>query len=257
MNQQNYWQLIWSLARTDFKLRYHGSILGYVWALFKPLALFAILNFVFSQVFNPLKTGNRYFSLQLIISIILFSFFAEGTMAGLTSLLNKSGLITKIYVPRWIIIVSSTVQSTLIFSVNLIVIVIFFAWYQLWPGMSGILTFGFYILLTYTIIISFSFIAAPLYVKYRDLAHFWEVVSSALFYAAPIVYPLDILPPKYHPIILTNPIGFLVHYTKTALTENRLAPLWQNALFTSLVLMFFFVSLIIFFKLEPHVAENL
>jgi ABC-2 type transport system permease protein len=254
---ENYFELMWALSRTDFKLRYHGSILGYIWAILKPLALFLILNFVFSHVFNSITTGHRYFSLQLITSIILFNFFAEGTMAGLTSFTTKSGLITKIYVPRWIIVVASTVQSTLIFLMNLIVIVIFFFWYEVWPGLPGILTFVFYILLTYTLIISFSFIAAPLYVKYRDLSHIWEVVSSALFYAAPIVYPLDILPREYQPIILANPIGFIIHYNKTALTENHYATFWQNATFASLVLMFFFISFIIFHRLEARVADNL
>lgn len=178
-------------------------------------------------------------------------------MAGLISFPNKSALITKIYVPRWIIIVASTIQSTLIFLMNLIIIVIFFVWYGVWPGLMGILTFVFYIMLTYTIIISFSFIAAPLYVQYRDLSHIWEVVSAALFYAAPIVYPLNILPSNYQPIILANPMGFIIHYTKTALTENHWAPFWQNATFASLVLIFFFISLLIFSRLESRVADNL
>jgi ABC-type polysaccharide/polyol phosphate export permease len=140
---------------------------------------------------------------------------------------------------------------------NLIIIVIFFVWYDFLPSLPGIMTFVFYIFLTYTIIISFSFIAAPFYVQYRDISHIWEVVSLAPFYAAPIVYPLNILPTKYHPIILANPMGFIIHYTKTALTQNHWAPFWQNAVFTSLVLMLFFISLLIFFRLESRVADNL
>ena len=75
---ENYKELIWALAKTDFKLRYHGSALGYLWAILKPLLMFTILNFVFSSLFNPRGTGNEYYSLQLLLGIILFNFFSTG-----------------------------------------------------------------------------------------------------------------------------------------------------------------------------------
>jgi len=254
---ENYWELVWALARTDFKLRYHGSILGYVWALLKPLLTFLILNFVFSTIFNPKNSGVQHFSLQLLVSIMLFNFFSEGTMAGLNSLLSKSSLVTKIYVPRWTIVVASTVNATLIFIMNLIVIAIFFAWYGFWPGLAAVATFGFFILLTFLLILSFSFIAAPLYVKFRDLSQIWEVAIQALFYGSPIVYPLQIIPAKYHLILLANPIGFIIHFNKMALTENHYPTLVQISIFTGLIVILFFASLFIFKKLEPKVAENI
>ena len=91
--KNNHLQLLWILAKTDFKLRYHGSILGYVWALLKPLLIFLILNFVFSNLFGR---GIENYSLQLLTGIIMWNYFAEGTMVGLSSLLNKAGIITKI-----------------------------------------------------------------------------------------------------------------------------------------------------------------
>jgi len=78
-----------------------------------------------------------------------------------------------------------------------------------------------------------------------------------MFYAAPIVYPLSILPQKYHSIILANPIGYIIHFTKMALTENHYAPLWQNSLFASLVLVFFFVGILTYRKTEAKIAENI
>jgi ABC-type polysaccharide/polyol phosphate export permease len=255
--RNNYWQLIWSLAGTDFKLRFHGSILGYIWALLKPFSIFLILNFVFSSIFNPLKSGTQYYSIQLIVSIIIFNFFAEGTMFGLNSLVSKSTLITKVYIPRWIIIVASTIQSMLLFLMNIIVIVIFFVWYSYWPGISAVFIFAFYSILTYILIVSFSFIAAPIYVKFRDLSHIWEVTCSALFYASPVIYPLNIIPSKYRMIILVNPMGFIVHFTKTALTENHMATLWQNSIFTGFVLALFLISLAVYHALDPNVADNI
>ena len=146
---ENYWELVWALARTDFKLRYHGSVLGYVWALLKPLLHFFILNFVFSTIFNPRNSGIQHFSLQLLTSIMLFNFFSEGTMAGLNSLLGKASLVTKIYVPALDDCDRFDDQRDLIFAMNLIIIAVFFTWYGFWPGIPAILMFVFFILLTF------------------------------------------------------------------------------------------------------------
>jgi len=254
---ENYWELVWALARTDFKLRYHGSVLGYVWALLKPLLTFLILNFVFSTIFNPRNSGIEYFSLQLLVSIMLFNFFSEGTMAGLNSLLGKASLVTKIYVPRWTIVIASTINAALIFAMNLIIIVIFFIWYGYFPGIPAILTFAYYIILTFILILSFSFIAAPLYVRFRDIQQIWEVAIQAIFYGAPIVYPLQIIPAKYHTILLANPIGFIIHFNKLALTQNHYATATQTGVFAAFVGILFVASLFIFRRLEPKVAEHI
>ncbi|MBM3256522.1 MAG: ABC transporter permease [Candidatus Moranbacteria bacterium] len=254
---ENYRELIWMLAKTDFKLRYHGSVLGYVWAILKPLLMFLILNFVFSSIFNPRNTGTSHYSLQLLTSIMLFNFFAEGTMAGLNSFIHKSQLITKIYVPRWTIVVAATLNSFLIFLMNLVVIALFFAWYRFLPSGLAVLTFLAYIVLTYLLILGFSFIAAPLYARFRDLSQIWEVIVSAMFYATPIVYPLSLLPQKYHPIILVNPIGYIVHFTKMALTENHYASPYQNLIFVAFTVAFFLIGFGVYRKMEPKIAENI
>lgn len=256
-HHENYKELIWTLAKTDFKLRYHGSVLGYVWALLKPLLLFLILNFVFSSIFNPRNTGAEYFSLQLLTSIIIFNFFAEGTTSGLMSLMNKSTLVTKIYVPRWTIILASTINAALIFLTNLIVIIIFFAFHQYLPSPQAVGFFIFFILLTYLLILAFSFIAAPLFLKFRDLQQIWDVAVTAMFYAAPIVYPLAILPAWTHKIILLNPIAFIIHWTKTTLIENRFPPAFQIFLFVGILVLEMAISFMIYKKLEKRIAETI
>ncbi len=255
--QENYLQLIWTLAKTDFKLRYHGSFLGYIWAVLKPLLMFLILNFVFSSVFNPKNTGTEYYSIQLIVSIILFNFFGEGTMAGLGSLIQKSALVTKIYVPRWTIIVASTLNSLMVFLMNIFVVIIFFIWYGFLPSGLAILNFILFIVLTYLIILGFAFIAAPLFVKFRDLSQIWEVLVSALFYASPIVYPLSILSDEYRKIILFNPMAYIIHFNKTALVEGRFAPAGDLAIFVVIVVLFFASSLLVYKKMEAKIAENI
>ncbi len=237
---RKYKNLIWVLAITDFKLRYQNSVLGYVWALLQPLLLFTILNFVFSSLFAR-DGGIEYYSLQLITSLMIFLFFSEATSAGLRSLVSKSQLVTKIFVPRWTIIVASTLNAFLIFLMNLIVIAGFFAWYKFVPSLSSVLMFIFFIIMLYLFIIGFSLIAAPLFVRFRDIAMIWEVVTRALMYLSPILYPLSMLPEKWHQIILANPVAFIIHFNKEALINGHFADFWQYTLFgiTIIAVLFF------------------
>jgi len=245
------------LAKTDFKLRYHGSVLGYLWALLKPLLTFAILNFVFSSVFNPRGTGMDTYSLQLLVSLMMFYFFAEGTSAGMSSLLLKSQLVTKIYVPRWTIILSSTINATLIFLMNLVVIVFFFAIKGFMPHLPAILMFFVFSIFIYIIILSFSLITAPLYVKFRDLSMIWEVLLMIIMYASPIIYPLVTIPAKYHQIILLNPLAFIIHFTKESLINNHFATPIQYLIFSGIVLAGLALGIFSYRKFIPKIAEEI
>jgi len=254
---ENYKELIWVLAKTDFKLRYQGSALGYFWALLKPLLMFTILNFVFSSIFNPRNTGIQYYSLQLLVGIILFNFFSEGTSAGMSSLLSKSQLVTKIYVPRWTIILASTVNAGMIFLMNLFIIILFFAAYGFLPSLAAMVMFVLFSVLTYLLIVSFALFTAPIFVKFRDLALIWDVMISMLFYATPIIYSLQLMPIYIQRILLLNPMAFIVHFTKESLINNHFADLWQNLAFIVLVLLAFGLSILSYRKLAPRIAENI
>lgn len=255
---ENYKELIWMLAKTDFKLRYQGSFLGYLWALLKPLLTFAVLNFIFSSVFNPRNSaGIDTYSLELLVALMMFYFFSEGTSAGLSSLVAKSQLVTKIYVPRWAIIVASTVNALMIFMVNIIVIVFFFAIKGFMPEIEAILLFFLFAFFIYVIVLSFALITAPLYVRFRDLMMIWDVLLMIIMYASPIIYPLVTLPAEYHPLILLNPLAFIVHFTKESLINGHYADVHQYAIFISIVVGGFVFSLFSYKKLSAKVAEHI
>ncbi|HPN54852.1 MAG TPA: ABC transporter permease [Candidatus Moranbacteria bacterium] len=251
---ENYKELIWTLAKTDFKLRYHGSVLGYIWVLLKPLCIFAVLNFVFSTMFSESGT----YSLELLVGLMIYFFFTEGTSAGMASLMSKAQLVTKIYVPRWAIILASTINATMIFLMNLIVIAFFFAIKGFLPSLTSVLVFLVFSVFLYIIILSFSLITAPLFVRFRDLSMIWEVLLMVLMYASPIIYPLSALPAKYHIILLLNPLAFIVHYTKEALIHNHFAISPQYVfVFFATVVAGFALGIFSYRKLIPKVAENI
>lgn len=253
---ENYRELIWMLAKTDFKLRYHGSVLGYLWALLKPLLTFAVLNFVFSSMFNPRGTGITTYSLQLLVALMMFYFFSEGTSAGMSSLLSKAQLVTKIYVPRWTIILASTINATLIFLMNLLVIAFFFALKGFMPSLAAIGMFLLFSIFIYIIVLSFALFTAPLYVKFRDLSMIWDVLLMIILYASPIIYPLATLPAQYHKFILLNPLAFIIHFTKESMLNNHFASIPQYTIFVTSVFGFFGFSIWAYQKLIVKVAEE-
>ncbi len=252
---ENYKELVLRLAKTDFKLRYHGSVLGYVWVILKPLLMFSILSFVFSNIFNFRNSGTPYYSLELLTALLLFQFFAEGTMNGMTSLVSKAQLITKIYIPRWTIILSSTINALFVFSMNLIVLIFFFILYGKVPSFIGILMFFVYASILYVLIVAFSFLTATLYVRYRDLSTIWEVLLSVLLYASPIIYPITMMPEKIQNWLLVNPLAFIINYSKEGLISNNFTKVGYFFLLLLGTSLIFIVSMLVYKKYEKKVAE--
>ena len=254
-SHENYRELVMRIAKTDFKLRYHGSVLGYVWVILKPLLMFIILNFVFSTIFNFQNSGTPYYPLELMTGLLLFQFFSEATMTGLTSLVNKAQLVTKIYVPRWTLVLGSTMNALFIFGMNLIVLALFFVYYQKMPTLSGIAMFVVYSLLLYILAVAFSFLTAPFYVRFRDLSTIWEVLLSVLMYASPIIYPLTTLPTRYRQIILLDPLAYIINYSKEGLINGNFTTFWHFMAMLGGICVAAVLSFLVFRKYERTVAE--
>jgi ABC-type polysaccharide/polyol phosphate export permease len=185
---------VWTLVRTDFKVRYHGTLGGFVWALLKPWAMFLVLLAVFSFAF----ASSPNYRLRLILGLFLWDFFAEGTKVGLMSLHAKGYLLTKARFPAWIVVAASPSNSVTTLAAVSTVIGAFLAWEGRLPGPGSLALLGFYLLAYLVVVIGFSLGASVLFLRYRDLNQVWEVVLHAGFFIAPIIYPLDIMPERFH-----------------------------------------------------------
>lgn len=245
-------ELIWELAKTDFKVRYNGSVLGYVWALLRPLLIFLILNFIFSRVFGA---GVNHYSLNLLTGLILWGYFTDSTKIGLTSLFTKSNLILKINISRTAIILASTVYTTITFAINLIILGIFFVWFNVIPSFASLGIFAVYLVLFYFLVLGFTFLMAPLYLKYRDLDQIWEVLLTLGFYAAPIIYPLSFIPYQFQRFLWLNPSSYLIHYSKLALIDNQLITLPDLSKLILFIGIFFISGLAVFNRYKNQIAE--
>lgn len=244
-----------SLAKTDFKLRYNESFLGYIWVILKPLLMFTVLNFVFSSIFNFKNSSNPSYPLELLTALLIFQFFSEGVMNGATSLIARAQLVTKIYIPRWIIVLGSTINSLYVFGMNLIVLAIFFVIYNKIPSLEGVVVFFVYSFLLYLLIIAFSFFSAAIYVRFRDVSTVLEILLSILMYISPVVYPLSMMPENTKKIILMNPIAFIINFSKEALILNKFTDLSSFLYLVVCVIFILLISFLVFKKLEKKVAE--
>jgi len=189
------------LSRTDFKLKYAGSLLGYVWSVMKPLLYFGILWVVFQSIF---RSEIRHFSLYLIIGLVLWTFVADAVAATLPSIVARGSILRRISFPPIVIPLASTLTALMSFGVNLLVVVVFAAVARVTPSPSWILLLPL-LLELYLFVLGLTLVAATLYVRFRDVAQIWEAVTPLLFFTAPIVYPVTILPDWALPIIAFNP----------------------------------------------------
>lgn len=193
-------------AVSDFKLRYQGSILGYLWSLLRPLALFAVLYVVFVR-FLPVGDAIPHFPIYLLIGIVLWNFFNEITTGAVAAIASKGDLIRKISFPKYVIILAGSISALINLGFNTIVVILFMiafgtdiAWQHFW--LVPLLMFQIYLLG-----LGFAFLLSALYVRYRDVAYVWEVIIQAGFYATPVLYPLNAIPLGAQKLIILNPVA--------------------------------------------------
>jgi ABC-type polysaccharide/polyol phosphate export permease len=254
-NHIHVWETIWMLAKTDLKMRYQGSWLGIIWVFLKPFCLFLILNFVFSHLFF---TSVPNYSIRLLLGIILWSFFAETSMVGMQSLLAKGHILRKVYLPKWIIVVSSTIHSAMAFLFNLIIFFLFLIlYYRIFPGGIQLLLFGVYSLLIYGLSLLFSFMTATILVRFRDLNQIWEVLLQVLFYASPIIYPITSVPDNIRSVLYLNPMTLLIEYSRIALIDNSVARLDHLFIFIGIFLPLILFSFWFFKRTSANVVEKI
>jgi len=243
------------LARTDLKMRYQGSWLGIVWVFLKPFCLFLILNFVFSHLFFR---DTPTYSIRLLIGLILWSFFAEASMMGMISLVAKAPILKKVYLPKWLIIVSSTIHSGLAFLFNLIILFLFlFLYYHIFPKPLNILAFFLYVILIYGISLIFSFFTAALYVRLRDLNQIWELLLQVLFYASPIIYPFTAVPANVRSLLYLNPMTLLIEHSRIALIDHCIARTDHLIIFIIIFIPFLLGSIWFLKKTSVRIIEHM
>jgi ABC-2 type transport system permease protein len=202
--RKRFTELLYLISITEFKKTYFGTVLGYLWSVLRPLMLFGVLLFVFTQIFR-LGSQVPHYPVLLLLNIVLFGFFSEATQAAVTSVVNQEGVVRKTQFPRLVIPLSVVITSLLNLGVNLIVVLVFLLAFGVTPTWTWLL-FPLVLVLLFAFATAVSLILASLYVRFRDTAIIWSVTATALFYATPVLYPIEAVPSAYRDLIMLNPL---------------------------------------------------
>ena len=258
---KRFFALTRTLTLSDFKLKFYGSVLGYLWQLVRPLLLFGILLFVFT---NFIKFGKvPHYEVLLLLGIVLYSFVAEACSSAVDSVVAREPLVRKVQFPR--LVIPATVVSTAFLNLllNLVVVFIFAAIRSAWPHWSWF-ELPVIVLLMVLLTSGISMLVSALFVRYRDVRPITDVFLQALFYGTPIFYPVEhIAPTLRHLLVMLNPFAAIIQAAKHAFVPSAMSASEAAGgtlnLLVPLAIIFgtFALGFYVFNREAPRIAEEL
>jgi ABC-2 type transport system permease protein len=207
--QQRFFELLMLMAVTDFKKSFHGTVLGYAWSLLRPLLTFAVLLIVFTRIIRIGSQIDNY-PMFLLFNIVFFGFFQEATMTATTSVVARESIVRKTQFPRLVIPLATVLTGLFNLGMNLLAVVVFFVFFGIDPTWTWLL---FPVLLCLMVVLASAVatLLSALYVRRRDVAIIWGVVSLALFYGSGVLFPIEFVPPGIlHDVMLVNPLTLIL-----------------------------------------------
>jgi ABC-2 type transport system permease protein len=261
-----FWRLTWTLAVTNFKLRFYGSALGYLWQLMRPLLLFGVLYVVFTE-FVRLGDDIQHYPVVLLTGIVLFTFVSEATSGGVTSIVQSEALIRKVEFPRMAIPCSLVLTALFNLGLNLLAVVLF----AVISGVdfhTSLVQLPVIVVALTAFVLGIVLLTSALYVRYRDVQPIWDVVLQMLFYGTPVLYPIEIVQERSATaaewLVTLNPFAAIVQQARhaaidpTAPSAAAAAGGWGHLAITGLItLAILIVGFLVFRRRAPYVAEEL
>lgn len=252
-----------ALTATEFKLRYFGSVLGYLWTILRPLMLFGVLYVVFTEIVRFGKDVPHY-PVVLLAGIVVFNFFSEATSGGLMSLVQRENLLRKVAFPRAAVPVAVSLTAAANLGLGVVVVVGFALIDGVEPSVSW---FGFIFAVMAIVVLAtaVSVLLATLFVRFRDVRPIWEVALQLLFWGSPIIYTIESVENNtFRHLMMCNPLAALIQQARHWLVEpstesaadaigGSVRLLIPAAIFLLLVAL----SVWAFRRAEPHMAEDL
>ena len=253
--------LLKQLVKTDFKLRYQGSVLGYLWTLLRPLALFTTLFIVFDKF---LKIGGSVpsYSVYLLLGILLWNYFTEVTSNAVSSIVGKGDLIRKINFPKYVIVLSGSFSALINLAINFVVLSVFMMLVGVEISLQ-LFWLPLILIQLFTFSLALGFLLSALFVKFRDISYIWEVLLQAAFYATPILYPITLVPELAAKILILNPMAQMIQDARYVLITPEtitIDQLYGTQLIRivpfGLVFIFLVISVLYFRKQSKYFAEE-
>jgi ABC-2 type transport system permease protein len=255
-------ELLLLIAVTDFKRTYLGTALGYLWSFARPLMLFGVLLVVFTQAFDLGDRVTQY-PVLLLFNIVLFTFFQEATSQAVTSIVSQEAVVRKTQFPRLVIPLAVVLTSAFNLAVNLVVVLVFMLASGVRPMWTWLL-FPLPLVALLALATAVSMILSALHPRFRDTGILWGVTVTALFYATPVLYPIEIMSGTLRDIIALNPLTPIFELArKWVIDPSAPGPVgavggWWPLIVAGAVFVVVWVLAVWVFRREaPRIAEEL
>lgn len=255
-------ELLYLMASTEFKRTYFGTALGYLWTIGRPLLMFGVLLVVFTE---GLHLGNAvpHYPVLLLLNIVLFGFFQEGTGTAVPSIVSAEAIVRKTQFPRLVIPVASVLTALFNLGLNLIVAFIFILAFGITPMWTWLLL-PVLVVLIVVLTVATAMILSSLYPRYRDVGMIWSVLSTALFYGTPVIYVLDRFSPWLRHVLTCNPMAVILELARkwvidphapgpAAAVDSRLFLLIPAGIYVAICAL----AVWVFWREAPRIAEAL
>jgi len=250
---RHYVDMMTVLAQKDFKIRYRNSVLGFLWSLLNPLAYMVILTLVFSLL---LRVSIPNFAAWVLIGILVWRFFSIGTAQGLSTLVANPSLVSKVCIPRHVIVLSNNVANFLGSALEFLVLVPLLA--LLGVDLTAYALFLPVILVSeFLLVFGLSLSLSALNLRYRDFYQLWDIALQLGFFLSPIVYDASLIPSGFQLVYSLNPVTRLIESARDIFLLNKLPTLFDNAVILSSIAIILAFGFLIFRRLEGRFAEEL
>jgi ABC-2 type transport system permease protein len=223
---RRFFDLLWLMAVTEFKRVYFGTVLGYLWSLIRPLAMFGVLLFVFTQVFKVGSGQVEHYAVMLLLGIVLYTFFQESTTNAVTSVVSQEGVVRKTQFPRLVIPLSTVLTGLFNLGLNLVIVLVFLVAFGIDPAWTWLL-FPVAVAVLFVLTAAVGMALSVLYVRFRDVAIIWMVAGQTLMYATPILYPVDFKQPPdptFEHLLMINPLAVIFEQVRVWVLHEPGAP---------------------------------
>jgi ABC-2 type transport system permease protein len=258
---QRFWNLTWTLAATDFKLRFYGSVLGYAWTLARPFLFFGVIYLVFSEIAG-LDANVKNYGVYILFGLVLFQFFSEATNGCVRCLSVRENLLRKMRFPRLVIPLSVVLTAIFNLAGTLVAALIFAVATGVYPTWSW-LELPVIIGAVGAFATGIGLLLSALFVRYRDVAPIWEVASQMLFYISPILYVTTLVPEQYRDWFMINPLAVLLTEMRAAVVDTSAPHPWDLVgagplmAAAAIVAIAVGLGLYVFNRQAPRIAEEL
>lgn len=239
-------------ALKDFKIRYTHSLLGYTWSILNPL-LFSLIYFLVFSVFIRFEVPN--YPGYLLLGIVLWNFFSEGSSNAVGSLLAHGGIITKVAMSRHVVVFAAIVNALMTFAISLLILaaLLFFTGT---PAHWSLVAFPLLVLDLIVLTLGVSLLLAPLHVRFHDVGYLWGVAIQIGFWLTPIIYHDTMIPERWHWLLTYNPMARIILYSRQVVIYGQW-PDWVGVMKTSVVaLCVLSIGWLSFQRLQARLVEH-